>query len=152
MRRLLAWADPFLAFGAQVWAQEEVPLEPKAPKGASEATMLISDAARTAGELKEVEVRLTETESRAVKVAALMEAHDAQYPSGKCEYTESNPTACAPWIEEARVLNSRMDYLANLHEQQVIEKMEFKAYLNRRLARLRIMVLLDGLNEWERHP
>ncbi len=151
MGKLLALACILMVSCTLAVAQEEdeVPLEPKPPQTASEATMLISDAARTAGDLKEVEERIASIEATVVQVARLITIHDAQYPNGVCEFTDDNPTACDPWIEEAHALNSQMDYLNNEHEQGLIEKMELDAYLNMRRARLRIMALMDGLTEWE---
>ena len=131
-------------------AQDEVPLVPRAPQTASEAKVLINEVVGLAKDLKDAEERIAESETRTAKNKALIKAHNALYPGGKCVFTEKDPHACDSWIEDAKALNSQADYLDNVHEQALIEKMEISSYLQLRLSKLRIMALLDGLTEWER--
>ncbi len=150
MKQLFSVACLLCAASAVAIAQEEKPLEPKAPETASEASMLCKDAARTASELKDAEEAITENERRTIRLAEMMKAHDAQYPNATCKYTDENPTLCDTWIQDGKALNSQMDHLTYEHEQALIVKMELKDYLNMRRARLRIMAILDGLTEWEK--
>lgn len=149
MRRLLVFACLFLASGTFAAAQEEVPVVPK-PPSASQGKMLVIDAVRTARQLDAVEDKIKEVDaSEALNESAIV-AHNAQYPSGKCTYTDANPNACDGWIADAEVLNTATADLAKQRQKHLFRKAELRAHLNMRLARLRIMALLDGLTEWER--
>jgi len=127
-------------------AQEEVPLQSKPPKTASETALLVKDAARLASELKDTDDAIAENEARTIKLAKQMDMHN----DVGCAFTDKNPTACDGWIAQGKALNTQMDYLVNEHEQQLIRAIELRAYLNMRRSRLRLMVLLDGLTEWQR--
>jgi hypothetical protein len=149
MKRLLVCACLFLASGTFAAAQEEVPLVPK-PPSASQGKMLVIDAVRTARQLDAVEGKIKEVEASVTLNQSAIDAHNAQYPSGQCTYTEANPNACDSWIADAKVLNTAQADLAKQRQKYLFRKAELRAHLNMRLARLRIMALLDGLTEWER--
>jgi hypothetical protein len=150
MKRQVASLILSLLWVLPAMAQEEVPIVPKAPQTAGEAKALIESVVSMARDLKDAEERVTETEAKTIRVAALIKTHNGMFVDGKCVFTAENPHACDAWIEDGNALNSQMDYLANLHEQAMIEKMEISSYLQLRLSKLRIMALLNGLTAWER--
>lgn len=149
MKRLLVVACLFLASGTFAAAQEAVPLVPK-PPSASQGKMLVIDAVRTARQLDAVEGKIKEVDAREALNQSAIVAHNAQYPSGQCTYTEANPNACDGWIADAEVLNAAQADLAKQRQKHLFRKAELRAHLSMRLARLRIMALLDGLTAWER--
>jgi len=148
MRRSLAFAFLLVAFGTFATAQEEVPLKPKPPT-ASQAKMLVADSVRTARQLTALEETLRELDASVAANQASIAAHNAQYPNGQCTYTEENPSACDGWIAEAAELNTAKADLGQQLEKHRFRKAQLRGHLNMRLARMRMMALLDGLTEWE---
>lgn len=148
MRRVLMFAVLFLACATFVAAQEEVPLQPKPPT-ANQGKMIVIDAVRTARSLVAVEEKITEIDEQMTATRSRIAAHNAVYGGGDCVYTEQNPNACAGWIAEAAELNTAVADLTRQREKQKFRRAELRGNLNMRLARLRIMVLLDGLTDWE---
>lgn len=149
MKRLLVFACLFLASGQFAAAQEEVKLVPK-PPSASQGKMLVIDAVRTARELDVVEGKVKDVDAKVTLNQLHIDRHNAKHPSGKCTYTEANPNACDSWIADAKVLNTAEADLAKQRQKHLFRKAELRGHLNMRLARLRIMALLDGLTAWER--
>jgi len=148
MRRAVVFACLFLVSGAFAAAQEEVPLVPKPPT-ASQGKMLVVDAVRTARSLTEVEGKLKGVDEQVATTQKSIVLHNAQHPSGTCTTTTLNPDACDGWINEAKELNTTMAGLVKQKEAQMFRSAQLRGYLNMRLARMRMMTLLDGLTEWE---
>ncbi|MBX4211286.1 MAG: hypothetical protein KW806_00585 [Candidatus Yanofskybacteria bacterium] len=149
MKKVIVFVFMLAAFGTFAAAQEEVPLKPKAPT-ASQGKMIVADAARTAIKLKEVEEKLAEVDEQFTVTQSSIVAHNAVHPSGTCVAPVDNPNVCDGWVAEGGQLNTTMIELAREREKQKFRKAELRGNLNMRLARLRMMVLLDGLTEWER--
>lgn len=149
MKRTITFAFILAAFGTFAAAQEEVPLEPK-PPNAAQGKMIVADAVRTAQKLDEVEAKLKEADARLVTTQASIDAHNAVHPSGTCIAPADSPNACDGWVAAAGQLNTAKAEFLREREKQRFRKAELRGHLSMRLARLRMMALLEGLTEWER--
>jgi hypothetical protein len=148
MRSRIAFTLAFLAAATLVAAQEEVPLKPKPPT-ASQGKMLVVDAVRTARSLAVVEDKLKSVDDQFTVLQSSIATHNAVHPSGTCLAPADNPSVCDGWVAEAGQLNTAVANLTKEREKNLFERAKLRGHLNMRLARLRIMALLDGLTEWE---
>lgn len=150
MQRVFTLGFVLLMFVLPAMAQDdEVPLIPKAPSSASEAKALIAASVSIAKDIRDNEQAVSDIGSRMTKVQALVRVHNGQYGGGNCTFPKENPSVCDPWIKEGKALNSQIAYLNNENEQAIIVGAELRAHFHWQLSKLRIMALMNGLQEFE---
>lgn len=149
MKRMIAVAFILVMFGTFVAAQEEVPIKPKPPT-ASQGKMLVADSVRTAAQLTEVEDKLKGVDEQFAVNQSSIAAHNAVHPSGTCLAPAGNPNSCDGWVAEGGQLNTTTANLTKEREKHRFRRAELRGHLNMRLARMRMMAILDGLTEWEK--
>jgi hypothetical protein len=100
-----------------------------APVGASAQgsdwrSVLQGEKAKTAARLAAIEQEGAPIARELRQVAQKVESHNAQHPSGTCEYPDGHPEYCTPWVNEGRALDrkqttlrSRLIPLANEQEK-----------------------------------
>lgn len=108
---------------------------------------ILGDAARTAQELKQVNEQLEDLTVRAKAWRRKLDAHNAN----GCTYPEGHPEACAAYERERKDLDTQKSALVTEAESYDSQRASLRSHFGILRARLRIVRLLGGLQDWVDH-
>lgn len=87
-----------------------------APVGASAQgsdwrSVLEAEKAKNAQRIAAINQKAAPMVKQLQQVNAVAATHNAQHPSGTCEYPDGHPEVCTPWVNEGRKLATRQEAL-----------------------------------------
>src|ERR1043166_5116539 len=89
-------------------------------------SVLKDQKAKNAARVAAIEVKGEPIYQKLVAVNQQIKAHNAQHPSGTCEYPEGHPEVCTPWVNEGQQLDTKQEHLKSqliplLQEKEKLE-------------------------------
>jgi len=80
-------------------------------EGSDWRSVLEGEKAKNAQRMTAIEERGGPIAAQLRQLSAIVDRHNAQHPSGTCEYPDGHPEVCTPWVKEGNALERKRQTL-----------------------------------------